>query len=175
MRPVGGRLYSASDRATTSHVFFQDGKGEYLVSDGFRTYRKVATAYLVAHWASLLLGLAGLAWVFIAGIVSLARHRSAMFRQPLAPAFLASVLLFVPLPFFWSQSFMALGDLTAASVLLAIVTALLPVGMLLTILLVVPKWGTSRALMLHGIAAVLVLQWCAVLVANGLLPFRLWA
>jgi hypothetical protein len=174
LRPAGGYLYSASDRTTTSHVFFRGKQGGYLVSDGFRTYEKVSTAYLAAHWTSILLGLAGLVWTLVAGSISLVRYRSDVFRRPEAPAFVASALLFAPLPFFLTQSFMALGDFTIASALLAIVTLLLPIGMLSTIILATKKWRVSRINLLHGLAATFVLQWCAVLMATGMLPFRLW-
>ena len=70
----------------------------------------------------------------VAGGISLIRSRSAALQRPEAPAFLASVLLFAPLPFFMNQSFMAAGDLTVASALLAVVTLLLPVGMLFTVI-----------------------------------------
>lgn len=175
LRPVGGRLYSASDRTTTSHVFLLDERGAYLLSDGFQTYRKVPAAYLAAHWASALLGLAGLAWLALAGGLSLLRYRTGILRRAEAPAFLAVALLLVPMPFFTSQSFMALGDLTVASALLALVTLLLPIGMLLTIFRATRTWSVSRIAGVHALAAICVLQWCAVLLASGLLPFRLWA
>ena len=174
LRPAGRYLYSASDRTTTSHVFFRGKQGEYLVSDGFRTYEKVSTAYLTTHWTSIFLGLAGLVWILVAGSISLVRYRSDVFRRPESPAFVASALLIAPLPFFLTQSFMALGDFTIASALLAIVTLLLPIGMLSTIILATKKWRVSRINLLHGLAATFVLQWCAVLMATGMLPFRLW-
>lgn len=174
LRPVGDRLYSASDRISSSHVFFRGEEGEYLMSDGFQTFEKVSTAYLIAHWISILLGLAGLIWILIAGVISLVRYRAAMFRRPEAPAFVASALLFVPIPFFVNQSFMALGDFTLASASLAVVTLLLPIGMLLTFLLAMKKWRLSRTNLLHGMAAAFALQWCAVLAGSGMLPFRLW-
>ena len=173
--PVGERLFSASNRATISHVFLRGKQGEYLVSDGFRTYEKVSTAYLTAHWTSVLLGLAGLIWILIAGSISLVRFRSKMTNRPEAPAFFASTLLFIPIPFFFTQSFMALGDFTLASASLAIVTLLLPIGMFITIMRAKKTWQVSRITLLHGIAAVFVLQWCAVLLAEYMLPFRLWA
>ena len=175
LRPVGDHLYSASDRTLTSHVFLRGKEGEYLMSDGFRTFEKVSTAYLAAHWTSILLGFAGLVWMLIAGGISLVRYRSEMFRRPEAPAFVASALLFAPIPFFVTQSFLALGDFTLASASLATVTLFLPIGMLLTILLAKRKWQESRINLLHGVAAAFVLQWCAVLIATGMLPFRLWA
>jgi len=174
LRPVGDRLYSANDRITTSHVFFRGKEGEYLISDGFRTFEKVSTTYLTAHWTSVILGLAGLLWILVAGSISLVRYRSGMFWRPESPAFFASALLFAPIPFFVTQSFMALGDFTLASALLAIVTLLLPMGMLVTILLARKRWRESRMNVLNGVAAAFVLQWCAVLMATGMLPFRLW-
>ena len=133
LRPIGGRLYSADDRATSSHVFLRGNEGEHLISDGFKTFEKVSTTYLVAHWASIFLGIVGLTWLFAAGFISLVRYRAKMLRRPEAPAFIALLLLFVPVPFFVTQSFMALGDLTLASALLAVATFLLPIGMFLTI------------------------------------------
>lgn len=175
LRPTAERLFSANDRATTSHVFYRGEEGEYLVSDGFQTYEKVAAAYLIAHWISVFLGLSGLAWLLFIGTLSLIRHRLKMFQRPEAPAFIALVLLFAPIPFFLAQSFMALGDPTLASRLLAAVTLLLPIGVLLTAWLTKKKWNASRIDLLNGAAAVFVLQWCVVLVLAGMLPFRLWA
>lgn len=175
LRPVGAGLYSANDRETASHVLLRGEGGGYLLSDGFQTFRQVSSGYLMAHWASVVLGLAGLAWFVVAGNVSLLRFRTRMFRRVEAPALLSVLLLFVPMPFFMRQSFMALGDVTLASVLLAAVTLTLPVGMIATIWLARKSWQSSRMNLLHGVAAIFVLQWCAVLVAAGMLPFRLWA
>ena len=175
LRPVGNSLYSADDRSTASHVFYRGDDGEYLFSDGFQTFVHVSTACLFAHWLSLFLGLIGLVWALIAGGVSFFRHRSKTFRRVEAPAFVAAALLFVPIPFFANQSFMALGDFTLASSLLAVVTLLLPIGMLMTVLLATKTWGASRISALHGTAAFFVLQWCLVLASAGMLPLRLWA
>lgn len=174
LRPVGGRIYSANDRATSSHVFLQGENGEYLISDGFKTFEKVPATYLVTHWTSIFLGLGGLTWIFLAGVISVVRYRINMLRRSEAPAFVALVLLLVPIPFFMTQSFMALGDLTLASALLAAVTLLLPMGMLLTIMRAKKEWSESRVNLIHGLAAALVLQWCAVLIAVRMLPLRLW-
>lgn len=175
LRPVGDRIYSANDRASSSHVLLRGEEGQYLISDGFGTFEKVSIVYLVAHWSSILLGLGGLVWIFLAGVISILRHRSKILRQPVAPAFVATMLLFAPVPFFMTQSFMALGDITIASALLSVVTLLLPIGMILTILRVKNVQGESNVNLLHGLASVFVLQWCAVLIVVGLLPLRLWA
>lgn len=174
LRPVGRRIFSAIDRATSSHVFLRSEDGEYLFSDGFQTFEKVSSAYLVTHWISAFLGIAGMAWLFLAGVASVVRFRTKMVRQAEASAFVAILLLLVPVPFFMTQSFMALGDYTAASVLLAAVTLLLPIGMLLTIVRAKKTLNESRLNLVHGLAAVFALQWCAVLMAAGMLPLRLW-
>ena len=175
LRPVGGQIYSANDRTTSSHIFLRGEEGEYLLSDGFKTYEKVSTSYLFAHWISVLLGMLGLVWLLLAGIITMFRHRSGMLRQAPAPAFVTMALLVVPVPFFMSQSFMALGDFTLASVLLATVTLLLPAGLVLTTILAWKARTETWVNLLHAIAAVFALQWCAVLIAAGMLPLRLWA
>lgn len=174
LRPLGGYAYSANDRTTVSHVFLRGEQGQYRLSDGFKTYEKVSAVYLYTHWLSVSLGLLGLVWLILTGIVSLLRYRAKMIKHPETPAFVSIVLLAVPIPFFFGQSFMALGDLTLASAILAIVTLLLPVGMVLTLLRIKRSKGVSRAATVHGVASVLVLQWCVVLVSAGLLPLRLW-
>ncbi|MFK8046927.1 MAG: serine hydrolase domain-containing protein [Halioglobus sp.] len=174
LRPVGDRLFSANDRTTNSHVFLIGDEGQYLVSDGFSTFEMTSDAYLFAHWTSITLAMCGLIWFFLSGVVSAARYRACMFRLPVAPAFVTTLLLLVPIPFFFVQSFMALGDVTPASLLLATVTFLLPVGMCLTIIRVKAAWDKSRVNLFHGLAAAFVLQWCAVLVAARLLPLMLW-
>ena len=175
LRPTGDYIFSSGDRSTSSHVFLRGEAGEYLLSDGFKTFEKVSTAYLAVHWISVLLGLAGLTWLFLAGLIALLRYRSKVLQHPVTPAFVAISLLVVPIPFFMTQSFMALGDLTLASALLASVTLLLPVGMFLTIMRASKTWKSSRPGLLNGLAAVFVLQWCTVLIAVGMLPLRLWA
>ena len=174
LRPLGGYFYSANDRSTVSHVFLRGQEDQFRLSDGFKTYEKVADVYLYAHWLSVSLGLLGLAWLLLSGCISLLRHPSKFVKRPGTPAFVSILLLVVPVPFFLGQSFMALGDFTLASVLLAVVTLLLPIGMLLTLFRNKQSQSVSRVAMLQGVAAVFVLQWCIVLVSAGLLPLRLW-
>ena len=175
LRPTGHREYSAHDRTTTSHILLRGDRGEYLVSDGFQTFEKVHPLYLAAHWSSLLLGLAGLAWLLIAGLVSLLRDGTTFIRRPIAPAFASILLLLAPVPLFFMQSFMALGDPTPASLVLAGVTLLLPLGVLATLWLSRSPGQAGIAAWVHRVAALCLLQWCLVLAFNGMLPFRLWA
>ncbi|MFK7957798.1 MAG: serine hydrolase domain-containing protein [Lysobacterales bacterium] len=178
LRPVGqvGQgLYSANDRSTTSHVFYQVADGQAFFSDGFQTFEKTSDGRHFAHWISLSAGLLGLVWIVLAGGVSVIFGRKKAARRVVVPAFAAAVLLFVPIPLFLTQSFMALGDVTAASTLLAVATFLLPLGMALTLVRAYKVSPVSLVNRLHLIAAAMVLQWCGVLVSAGLLPLRLWA
>lgn len=174
LRPVGGHLYAVNDRTTTSHVLMRSSEGDYLVSDGFVTYKKIPSSYLYAHWSSVALGLVGLAWILVAGIVSLLRHRRGMIYRPEAPGFASILLLALPVPYFMNQSFMALGDVTTASVLLALVTLTFPIGMLLTIRRVWKTENRSWSVWTTGLSSAFVMQWCAVLAMAGLLPLRIW-
>jgi hypothetical protein len=175
LRPLGGHIFSANDRTTQSHVFHRDEDGAYLLSDGFQTFRKVPAIYLFAHWASVLLGLGGLIWFVVSGLISLTQSARTFLQNPMAPAFAAIILLLLPVPFFMTQPFMALGDFTIASGLLALVTTLLPIGMAFTFFRTIRRKERGILASTHAIMAFFVVQWCIVLAAGGLLPLRLWA
>ena len=169
LTPVGPRLYRAAGRTQASHVFLADGQSR-LLSDGTRTLRRIDEWRFITHWLSLALGLAGLIG-FLVLVPWRAWRRG---ESALQPATLALVLLLAPLPLFAMQSFMALGDVTAAGVSLYAATLLLPFLMLAQALW---AWSTRARLkswLLHVVAAVLVLQWCASLYAWDLLPLALW-
>ncbi len=143
LRPTGGYLFSANDRATASHVLLRND-GEHRISDGFTTYQKVSLFYLGSLWASLVLGLAGVLWFLAAGLVALARYRSSAWRRPELIPFSGVLGLFAALPLFMDQSFIRLGDMTAASVLLAAGTAALPLTMIALL------WRAARSALAFG-------------------------
>ena len=174
LRPTGPRLFSAEDRATTSHVLHRGDGGEYLYSDGFGSYEKISSAFLALLWLGLVTGLGGVAWFSIAGIVLLLRYRRDALSHPVMPAFFAVGSLLLPVPLFFSQPFMALGDPTAGALTLAFVTAALPLAVCWTLLRVIRPARISAASALHGIAALAVLQWCVTLFGFGMLPLTLW-
>lgn len=170
LTPAGGRHFVAEGRSIASHVLLTGANGERLLSDGLRTYRKVHAA---AYWpmvASLVLGLLGLLWFLLA-----VPARAIARREPLwVPGVVAAALLLLPVPWFLTQSFTQLGDRTVASLALYAATAALPVLMLWQ------AWRSARRRegLARGranfVAALLVLQWCAVLIGWGMLPFALW-
>ena len=94
--------------------------------------------------------------------------------DPLFVPFLGVLALMLPLPLFLRQSLLQLGDPTAASVLLAIVTALLPLAMLLGLGLQLRRCRAGAIAVLDVLAMLAVLQSTTVLAAWGLVPLRLW-
>ena len=170
LTPAGGRRFTANDRSTASHVLLKGEGGQRLLSDGFRTYRKVHAALYWLVAASLAFGLLGLLWFGLA-----VPARALMRREPArVPGVIAVGLLLLPVPLFLLQSYTQLGDRTVASIALYGVTVALPLLML---------WQAWRSAcrnegLANGrvnlVAALLVLQWCAVLAGWGMLPFALW-
>ena len=173
LRPTGGYLFSANDRAAASHVLLRKD-GERRISDGFTTYQKASLFYLGSLWTSLVLGVAGVLWFLVAGLVALARYRGSAWRRPELIPFAGVLGLFAALPLFMGQSFMQLGDMTAASVLLAAGTAALPLTMMALLWRAARSSSRPAVLMAHAFWAIAVLQWCAVLATWDLLPMRLW-
>jgi CubicO group peptidase (beta-lactamase class C family) len=170
LAPAGGLHFVAPDRSVASHVLLRGAQGERLFSDGQRTYRQVGPLKYWGLAASLAAGLLGIAWFALAVPV-----RALMRREPVfVPGVIAVALLVVPVPLFLLQSYTRLGEATPASIALFSVTAVLPLLM---------AWQAWRSARRHeGLArgrvnlcaALAVLQWCAVLLAWGLMPLTLW-
>lgn len=174
LRPTGDYLLSANDRQVNSHVLHRNEENIPLMSDGYRTYKRINPVVIYGHWLSLSLGLIGILWFLLSGMVTLIRQGKAGFIKPKVIAMIGVLGLLVPIPFFFTQSFMALGDRTLASMLLAGATILLPLTMLVTPGLIFLNKARNKTDTLHIIAAVAVLQWCGVLYYFDMLPLRLW-
>lgn len=172
--PVGGQLFRADDRVKPSHALLVSNDGRRVISDGFRSYEMVSMWRMVPLWASFLGGVLALAYVLLAGIVRLVRRRLTPADSLLVP-FVTVAALFVPIPFFLTQSFLRLGDLTPASALLAAVTAALPLAMLLGLWISFRRDRPDGRTVGDKVAMVGVFQWAMVLFAWDLLPLCLWA
>lgn len=171
LRPAGGMLFQAGDRVAPSHVLFVS-EGDRVLSDGLRSYRKVPFLHMLWLWASAALGAVGLLYVLLRGLWLLVRGR---LRGSGLGLPLASVLaLFVPLPFFFGQSFLQLGDLTMASGLLAFATCLLPLGTAWGLAYLLRGRGGSGRRAFDCAALLAAIQWMIVLTAWGMLPIFLW-
>lgn len=174
LTPVGGHKFRAEDRVAASHVLYRDEGNRPLITDGFVTYEKSSVFYLLSLWLSLLAGCLGLLFIFVSGIIEFIRKRKLFIRKPLFVPFLSVLTLFLPAPFFLTQSFVTLGDLTAASFLTALATGFLPLAMLFGCWKYLKNGISERVRKIELLAVVSVLQWTIVLSFWGLIPLRLW-
>lgn len=176
LEPVGGLLFRASDRSTASHVLMQED-GKHVLSDGLRSYERASMLRMLVLWGSLALGAAGLLYVLVVGVWRAALRRLGRGDHLFAPL-LSLLSLLLPLPFFYFQSYLRLGDVTIASVLLALVTGALPLA---TAFGLARCWRSRGTLAEAGswakwdwVALLAALQLLLVLAWWGLLPLRLW-
>ena len=172
LRPAGGMLFQRGDRIAPSHVLFVTN-GERMLSDGLRTYRQVPSTKMLWLWGSAVLGVVGLIVVLLRGawLLFCGRLRStSVLAVPLASV----LLLLAPLPFFFTQSFLQLGDLTMASGLLALATCTLALGIAYGLVRLLMRGRHIRRPVLDCAALLAVMQWTIVLATWGMLPFVLW-
>lgn len=174
LMPVGGWLFRAEDRTWASHVLLVTDGARRVISDGFRSYEQTSLWRMVPLWASLSAGMAGLVYLTFVGIHRMLRRRLG-WNDPLLIPFIASLALFLPVPLFFGQSFLQLGDLTPASALLALVTGALPLAMVFGLWRSLGRVATDRSVVTDKLAMLSVLQWNMVLAFWGLVPLRLWA
>lgn len=174
LTPVGGRLFRADERTEASHVLLISDEGRRVVSHGLRSYQQVPAASIALHWASMTMGLLGITYVLVAGLWRAGRRRLKP-TSPIFVPFLSVVALALPVPLFFLQPFLRLGDVTAASVSLALVTAALPLAMIAGLFVQFRQRSTDATAVADPVAFVAILQWTLVLVAWGIVPFRLWA
>ncbi|MDR0183825.1 serine hydrolase domain-containing protein [Lysobacter arvi] len=173
LHPVGDHLLRAPDRTLASHALVTTRDGRRAISTGLQTYERAPLARMMLLWASLIAGLAGCAWLLGSRLIALLRRRTARHRAVLIP-FAGTLALLLPIPFFYRQSFLQLGDLTLASALLATVTALWPLTLLAGLIVALRSRPWSARPALDAIAMAAVLQWTCVLAWWGLVPLRMW-
>lgn len=167
---AGNGLFSAAEKVLPSHALLVAADGRRIVTTGTQTYEGVAPVRLLGLWASAGAGALGLAYLLVKGCARAAAGRLSV-RDPLLAPCAGALALLLPLPLLYRQPMMQLGDMTAASVLLAVVTALLPVTMALGLGIGFYR----RRLGMDSVAMVAVLQSSLLLAAWDLLPLRLWA
>jgi CubicO group peptidase (beta-lactamase class C family) len=171
--PQGGLLFRATDRTTTSHVLLTSAEGKRVLSDGVQSYERISLANIALLWASLIAGILGLLIIVISGTAQLLLRRMSP-AQPMFVPYLTVLALLLPLPLFLQQPFLQLGDMTAASVTLAVVTAALPVGMIIGLARRLRIRATGAMAVMDAVAMVAVLQWTITLASWNLVPLRLW-
>lgn len=171
LRHVGGGRFRAPGKRIASHALTMSPEGQRVISTGTQSYEQVSLCYLLLLWISVGAGMSGLAYIVLMPPLRLARRRLSR-RDPLLVPFAGALGLMLPIPFFYQQSFLQMGDLTVASILLAAASAALPVAMLAGLCI-----SLRRGLIVRTdiIAMLAVLQLSLVLACWGLLPLRLWA
>jgi CubicO group peptidase (beta-lactamase class C family) len=174
LTPVGGTLLRAPGRTIASHALVIAADGGRVLSTGQHNLVRVPAGKLALLWTSLVAGVLGLAYLLLSGLARLLSRRVTK-QHPAFVPFIGVVALLLPLPLFLRQSFLQLGDVTAASVLLAIVTAALPLAMVAGLVLQYRRRRRGTTAVLDTLAMLAVLQWSLVLAAWGMLPLRFWA
>ena len=172
---VGNNTLIDEEKLENSHVFYKDSLGKVFISDAFSTHRKVSGYYLVAHWISFILGCIGLLILFFSGFFQMMKSKKRIVSNPIFASFLATILILLPMPFFFLQSFVALGDKTIASILLFFASCFLPIGLAFSFGYYLKNGILSLKNKLNFIAIILAFQWIVVLFTWGLIPFRLWS
>lgn len=170
LRHAGGGLFQAPGRLLPSHALLTSPEGARIISNGTQSYEQVPLVRLLAWWASVAAGLLGLAAIMLMGLARLLQRMSR--HDPLLAPFAAVLALLLPLPLFYRQSFLQLGELTLASGLLAAATATLPLAMLAGLWM---AWRRAALRSRDTAAMLAVLQLCLMLAGWELLPLRLWA
>jgi CubicO group peptidase (beta-lactamase class C family) len=170
---LNDKLFRAGDRTQASHAIIANENGDIFISDGLSTYQKSSALIIIGYWLSLILGLLGMIYLVAAGglrIAAQGRKGSQIIFWP----FLNILAFSIPVIFYLNQSFLSFGELTAASLSLAVVSGLLPLTLLIALLLVFRQGFQTKWARLDCLASVASLQLCAVLFFWGVVPLIFW-
>lgn len=176
LTPVGGLLLRDRGRVEASHVVAKTADRRPIVSDGLRTYEQVDLAGSLLLWTSAIVGLLGLLYLLIAGLmrnVVALRARTLRFGPVGWVSVYLAALSLAPV-LFLTQSFLAVGDPTPANLTIAVLSGGLPLALIVAAVLVWRRRIDCRTAKMDLIAIGGLLQWCAVLASWGLLPLALW-
>lgn len=172
LQTINQNLYKANERATPSHVFYQNAQGELMLSNGYKTYQRGSILELSFYWLSLLSGLIGLVYVLFAGLVRLVFWRQGTLT--LSPIVANLVLFAVPAVLYSTQSFLMFSEVTPASISLAILSALLPFSLLYTLWLNYKSEAKKVWQRIDRAFIFMALQLCLLLLLAGQLPIIFW-
>jgi CubicO group peptidase (beta-lactamase class C family) len=171
VRPLvsqGARQFRQDDRVQGTLVLLTGPAGERRVSGQGLTLQRLSPSAWWAQWAAVAGGAAGL---LLLAVLPLLRRPAQAWRQPACVAVWALVAAGVAVAL---QPWQRLGEPTLASLALAATSAALPLALLAQAALALRGARTQPAAWWMAGAAVLGLGGCALLMAYGLLPLRLW-
>ncbi|MBS3798000.1 serine hydrolase domain-containing protein [Pseudoalteromonas sp. BDTF-M6] len=170
---VSDKLFRDTERTQPSHVFYTNKEGELLLSDGLKTYKKGSLTDLVFYWLSIALGLIGIVYILLLALYRLGARNFSGLKRLIWPC-LNLVAVGIPAYFYAHQSFLEFGDPTRASLSLTLVTALLPITLLLSLRLCFKSRDKTKSLIRDAVFILMALQLCVVLGVWGLLPTIFW-
>ena len=170
---VKDHLFRDVNRTQASHVFYWDSENKLFLSDGLKTFTQVSVITLVLYWASLIFGLIGLFYIFLVGLIRIIKRDKVSFVR-IKWGFINLLLFSLPIYLYVQQSFLQFGDITAASVLLAIFSGILPLTLLFSLWISVRENLQSKLTKLDVVAIMISVQFVLVLVARGQLPIIFW-
>lgn len=169
----GSHLFSMRDRTNISHVFYKDNNGNLLITNGISTIKKIYGVKVLVLSTSLGLGVFGIVYIFISGFIFLIKNRFKSINYLLLGTFFSILTLLTSLIFILAQPIVSIGDKTIGSTLLAVSTATLPF-ISTTSLLLILKTQKGFINTVNFWATIFVIQFCALLIIYGLIPFTLW-
>ncbi|MBL8643987.1 MAG: beta-lactamase family protein [Rhodospirillaceae bacterium] len=172
LQSLGAGLFRAPGRVNASHVLYISPEGPRL-STGTQTLVQTSLMNLLPLWLSLGLGTAGVLFILLSGLWRLRTPRAALQHAMFVP-FVGVAVLLLPAPLFLTQSFLALGDLTLASGVLAGVTLALPITLAWGLWRLAQRSGQQGTLV-QALAAGATAQLVLLLALWGLWPVMLWA
>lgn len=171
--PIDKHLFRTQKSTLPSHTFYKN-EGELYFSDGLNTYKKTNRGYLFLLWFSFIAGIAGLIFILAKGIRTLLSKHTVFIKTSIAIPFITTLLLLIPIPLFFLQSFTSFGDKTLASVLAALVTLILPFGILYGMWREFSVIKNNKKFSYAFLALFSVMQLLLVLFYYGLIPLMLW-
>jgi len=169
----GKHLFSMKDRTAISYAFYRTVDGEFVITDGLKTMKKVNGFKILSIACSLFLGLFGLVYVFIAGCINLFKPKIHFRNQPIFWLFVSISMLMFSFIMIANQPFMRMGDMTIGNILLAVASTLIPVFSVVSLFLTL-KMKHRYFHTLNFLAILFVLQFSVLLIMNNLMPIVMW-
>lgn len=176
LQPLGGAHFRLDGRRGATHLLTRTTTGQWIITDGMRTYERIDKAPVVLLWLSAFAGVLGLLYILLVGGIRavLAFRRGSWRAEPLRWSTAAIALLIAAPLLYLTQPFLAIGDPTVANLSVATTTAVLPVALMVSLIERIRRRAAAGSRTADLAALSLALQWCVVLSAWNLLPLMLW-
>lgn len=169
----GKNLFSSNKGLMPSYLFYKDKQGSLFITTGISTIKQTNGITILLVFISFILGIIGLLYLFINGIIKTIRNKKEFLTTPLVWSFLSIIILLLAIQLITFQPFMEIGNLTAGTILLAISSVLLPICTIVSIILLVMNKHISIK-SINFLSLICILQFSILLFFFGLTPIILW-